>query len=96
VLSKNLIIHRCIELGSIKFSVNKRLGLIKSEFTCCSNSFARALVIALVINKPQISNVETIADAILSCRKIYLVGIIIDLGKNLVRTSATGQHLGLT
>jgi hypothetical protein len=138
MLSTNLIIHRCIDLGSIKFSVNKRSGSIKSEFTYCSNSFARALVIGPILisldffgatsssskgvgynggvigmssptspferRQPrrckvftfiwcQISNVETIADTILSCRKIYLVGIIIDLGKNLVRTSAMGyQH----
>jgi hypothetical protein len=45
VLSTNLMIHRCIDLGSIKLSLNKRSGSIKSEFTCCSNSFARALVI---------------------------------------------------
>jgi hypothetical protein len=49
VLSTNLIIHRCIDLGSIKFSLNKRSGTIKSEFTCCSNSFARALVIGSIL-----------------------------------------------
>jgi hypothetical protein len=42
-----------------------------------------------------VSRIPT-TNAILSYRKIYLVGIIIDLGKNLVRISATGQKLGLT
>jgi hypothetical protein len=49
MLSTNLIIHRCIDLGSIKFSLNKRSGSIKSEFTCCSNSFACALVIGPIL-----------------------------------------------
>jgi hypothetical protein len=49
VLSTNLIIHRCIDLGSIKFSVHKRSGSIKSEFTYCSNSFACALVIGPIL-----------------------------------------------
>jgi hypothetical protein len=49
VLSTNLIIHRCIDLGSIKLSLNKTSGSIKSEFTCCSNSFARALVIGPIL-----------------------------------------------
>jgi hypothetical protein len=49
MLSTNLIIHRCIDLGSIKFSLNKRLGSIKSEFTYCSNSFERALVIGPIL-----------------------------------------------
>jgi hypothetical protein len=49
VLSTNLIIHRCIDLGSIKFLLNKRSGSIKSEFTCCSNSFAHALVIGPIL-----------------------------------------------
>jgi hypothetical protein len=49
VLSTNLIIHRCIDLGSIKFSLYKRPGSIKSEFTSCCNSFARALVIGPIL-----------------------------------------------
>jgi hypothetical protein len=49
VLSTNLIIHTCIDLGSIKLSLNKTSGTIKSEFTCCSNSFARALVIGPIL-----------------------------------------------
>jgi hypothetical protein len=49
VLSTNLIIHRCIDLGSIELSLNKTSGSIKSEFTCCSNSFARALVIGPIL-----------------------------------------------
>jgi hypothetical protein len=49
VLSINLIIYRCIDLGSIKLSLNKTSGSIKSEFTCCSNSFARALVIGPIL-----------------------------------------------
>jgi hypothetical protein len=31
------------------FSLNKRLGSIKGEFTYCLNSFARALVIGLIL-----------------------------------------------
>jgi hypothetical protein len=49
MLSTNLIIHRCIDLGSIKCSLNKRSGSTKSEFTCCSNSLARALVIGPIL-----------------------------------------------
>jgi hypothetical protein len=49
VLSTNLIIHRCIELGSIKFSLNKRPISTKSEFIDCSNSFACALVIGPIL-----------------------------------------------
>jgi hypothetical protein len=49
VLSTNLILHRCIDLGSIKLSLNKTSGSIKSEFSCCSNSFARALVIGPIL-----------------------------------------------
>jgi hypothetical protein len=49
VLSTNLIIYRCIDLGSIKLSLNKTSGSINSEFTCCSNSFARALVIGPIL-----------------------------------------------
>jgi hypothetical protein len=49
MLSTNLIIRRCIYLGSIKFSVNKRSGSIKSEFTYYSNSFAHSLVIGPIL-----------------------------------------------
>jgi hypothetical protein len=49
VLSTNLIIHRCIDLGSIKLLLNKTSVSIKSEFTCCSNSFACALVIGPIL-----------------------------------------------
>src|SRR6266540_4222854 len=49
VLSINLIIHKCNDLGSIKFSLTQTLDSIKSEFTCCSNNFARALVIGPIL-----------------------------------------------
>jgi hypothetical protein len=49
VLSTNLIIHKCIALGSIKFSLNKTSDSIKSEFTYFSNSFARTLVIGPIL-----------------------------------------------
>jgi hypothetical protein len=49
VLSINLIIHRCIDLDSIKLLLNKTSGSIMSEFTCCPNSFAHALVIGPIL-----------------------------------------------
>src|SRR3954471_12860347 len=41
--------HTYKDLGSIKSSPNKTSESIKSEFTCCSISFARALVIGLIL-----------------------------------------------
>src|SRR6266498_620524 len=49
VLLINLSIHKCNDLGSIKFSLTQTLDSIKSEFTCCSNNFARALVIGPIL-----------------------------------------------
>jgi hypothetical protein len=44
----NLIIQTCKDLGSIKFSFVNKLYSVMSEFTCCSNNLARALVIGPV------------------------------------------------
>src|SRR3954465_15608299 len=41
--------HTYKDLGSIKSSTNKTSESIKSEFTCCSISFARALVIGPIL-----------------------------------------------
>src|SRR3954467_7977311 len=41
--------HTYKDLGSIKSSPNKTSESIKSEFTCCSISFARALVIGPIL-----------------------------------------------
>ena len=49
VLSTNLIIHKCIDLGSINFSSTHTSDSIKSEFTYCSSSLARALVIGPIL-----------------------------------------------
>jgi hypothetical protein len=49
VSSVNLIIQRYINLGSIKFSLINISGSARSEFTCCSSSFARALVIGPIL-----------------------------------------------
>jgi hypothetical protein len=38
-----------MDLGSIKLSLNKTSGSIKSEFTYCSNIFACALVIGPIL-----------------------------------------------
>jgi hypothetical protein len=41
----NLIIQACKDLASIKFSFVNILYSVRSEFTCCSNNLACALVI---------------------------------------------------
>src|SRR3954462_8602561 len=41
--------HTYKDLGSIKSSTNKTSESIKSEFTCCSISFARALVMGPIL-----------------------------------------------
>jgi hypothetical protein len=43
-----LIIQTCKDLGNIKFSFVNKLYSVRSEFTCCSNNLARALVIGPV------------------------------------------------
>ena len=59
VLSTNLIIHKCIDLGSIKFSSTQTSDSIKSEFTCCSSSLARALVIGPILTSLGLSCAAT-------------------------------------
>jgi hypothetical protein len=44
VLSTNLIIHRYIDVGSVKLLLNKTSSSINSEFTYCFNGFACALI----------------------------------------------------
>jgi hypothetical protein len=44
----NLNMQTCKDLVSIKFSFVNKLYSVRSEFTCCSNNLARALVIGPV------------------------------------------------
>ena len=61
VLSTNLIIHKCIDLGSIKFSSTQTSDSIKSEFTCCSSSLARALVMGPILTSLGLSCAATLS-----------------------------------
>ena len=47
--STNLSMHTNKDLGSKQFSLTKYSDSIRSEFTCCSNSFAGALVIGPIL-----------------------------------------------
>src|SRR4051812_24600866 len=62
------------DLGSIKFSLYNMLESTKSEFTCCSINFARALVIGPILISSSFFLVESICS---SCRTgdVLLVGM---------------------